>query len=152
MFLENAAVFIALALTIIAGLFTYVAVRKGSIAAARDYFLKNEGPGILKGIVLALVVTVLFALAATVAHAEPVKWGGPTTVFLGLEATKGQSPMCYDKGGVNDRLTSNIGVRQRVASWGAVRLGAQYTHHSCAINRDREGYDAAGVVLEWTIN
>lgn len=149
-FVVNAAVFIGCTLIIVAGLFAYTWHRLGSLSKTRDYFLSVEGKGILKGVLLGCLIPVLFALAASIAHAEPVRWGGPTTIFLGIEATKDSSPMCYG-GGTNDRLTSNIGVRQQIIQRGPIGLNAQYTHHSCAINRDREGYDAVGVQLEWRI-
>lgn len=32
-----------------------------------------------------------------------------------------------------------------------VRVNAKYTHHSCALNPDRNGYDGVGIEVVWTI-
>lgn len=149
-------IFIAIELAIVAGLFLYVVYKKGSIKNARDYLTTTEGKGIMKGIVLACVVTLILILSAKVAHAGELKWGGETVIFAGLDRNGGPSPFCAD-GGVDDKLTSNIGVRQYAMSYefsqkSLLKIGGKYTHHSCALNIDRELYDGIGITVELIID
>jgi len=119
-----------------------------------SYFSTKTGRGILKGIVLAPVVILLIALLLSLlnkAHAQGT-WFNEAGVFIGLDRTFKQSPQCQANT-VDDRGTSNLGV------WGnlwqsdskRVQVNLKYTHHSCALGADRNGYDAAGVELRWTL-
>ncbi|ASD50473.1 hypothetical protein FDI24_gp191 [Acidovorax phage ACP17] len=118
----------------------------------------KQGKGILKGIVLGVGVLVVAGSLMTCAnnvHAQPIKVPGTffndASVFMGLDHTKKLSPQCV-AGGIDDRTTSNLGARLNVWQSPAkdVRFNLQYTHHSCALNVDRNGYDAIGVQVEWT--
>lgn len=116
-----------------------------SLTATRD------GKGILKGVVLFPllgVIVVLLALWSSSAFAKPHEagtWFAYGEVYLGLDITNKQSPMCED-GPNSSRLTSNGGLRvnmyrsaDRLFEW-----NNKYTHHSCAFNVDDKSYDAIG--------
>jgi len=119
-----------------------------------EYFATKTGKGILKGIILAPVAIFLIALVLSLlnkAHAEG-RWFNEAGVFIGLDKTKGQSPQCQANA-VDERGTSNLGV------WGnlwqsdskRVQVNIKYTHHSCALGIDRNGYDALGIEMRWVL-
>lgn len=163
-FLKEGFLVLAIVLVIVFALLMWKVGPKG----LRPYFSTKEGKGILKGIVLspiviaviALLLALLGSLMPAKAHAEgldlsPRTYGtffNDASVFMGIDRTKGTSPQCWD-GGVDARSTSNLGARLNL--WqnpsGNVRVNAKYTHHSCALNRDRNGYDALGIELEWYV-
>ena len=127
-----------------------------------DYLRTREGKGVAKGVILAPTIIILIALAMYLlpgkARAQPLNleipgtWFNDAGVFMGLDRTKGVSPQCV-AGGYDDRSTSNMGVRLNV--WESpsknVRVNAKYTHHSCALNPDRNGYDGLGIEVVWMI-
>ena len=155
-FLVNVAGFYA----VVVGVLGYMVVdarnKLGSFSAAIDHF-KNTENGSLTGIILAAVVfPIVVAGVLTLAYwgigkasADEVRYFTHTQIFAGVENTQKVSPMCYE-GGVNDRLTSNLGVRQHLLGYSDVDVYAQFTHHSCATNRDLHGYDAYGIQATWT--
>jgi len=118
-----------------------------------DYFRTKTGLGILKGIVLAIFFALLLGLS-------PKLWAldlsgsvfNSAGVFIGLDYANRSSPFCVT-GGIDDRTTSNVGVRGNVyeSSDSKFRLNGKYTHHSCAFNVDDRGYDALGVELEYRL-
>lgn len=127
------------------------------------YLRTNDGKGVARGVILAPAVIIAIALLMYLlpgkARADaplnleiPGTWFADAGVFMGLDRTKGVSPQCV-AGGYDDRSTSNMGVRLNV--WESpsrlVRVNAKYTHHSCALNPDRNGYDGVGIEVEWRI-
>lgn len=82
----------------------------------------------------------------------PGTWLNDGHVFAGIDYTRNQSPQCQS-GGFDDRSTSNMGFKANV--WQSpsknVRFNLMYTHHSCALNPDRNSYDAIGAQVEWFI-
>ena len=157
-FLQDAALFIALIIAVVVGLILLRIPIKQLPAWAKT----KDGKGVIKGVVLAPLVIVIFAvimfLLPTPAHAQftvpgvPGTWLNDGHVFAGIDYTRKQSPQCH-AGGFDDSSTSNMGFRLNV--WESpsrnIRLNSKYTHHSCALNPDRNSYDALGVELEWYI-
>jgi hypothetical protein len=114
------------------------------------YFKTKEGLGVLKGIVLFILVGIVLVFASKTFSEE--NWLTYGEVFLGVDNTFAVSPNCLG-GGLNDRLTSNGGVRLNLykSSDGKFEWNTQYTHHSCAFNVDREGYDAIGMQMSYKL-
>lgn len=109
-----------------------------------------EKSGARKGITMAVVAVVLLGLVFSFVYAEEeYKYFGSTTVFAGIDYDLKNTPIFCEEGDVNDRLTSNFGIRQHLIGKGHVDVSAQYTHHSCALNRDKPTYDAVGLQLKW---
>lgn len=117
---------------------------------SRDIAIKQ---GLARGVILAPAIIIAIALvmymlpgrARAGEHLNleiPGTWFNDAGVFMGLDRTKGVSPQCV-AGGYDDRSTSNMGVRLKVWEFPSchVRVNAKYTHHSCALNPDRNGYD-----------
>ena len=106
---------------------------------------------------IVLIAFILFVITAmfSPAKAESFKngtWFNDTSVFLGIDHTLKASPQCV-QGGIDDRGTSNLGIDQNI--WRSVNsvfdINAQYTHHSCVLGKDRNGYDAVGIKFVWFI-
>jgi hypothetical protein len=155
-FLINAVVFYAIVILVLIYMVVNARNKLGSFTAAINHYRNTEN-GSLTGITLAAVVfPIVVAGVLTLAYwsigkasADEVRYFTHTQIFAGVENTQKVSPMCYESG-VNDRLTSNLGVRQHLLGYTDVDLYAQFTHHSCATNRDLQGYDAYGVQATWT--
>ena len=111
-----------------------------------EYFKTKTGLGILKGIVIAVGLAAAIALISSKAQAEEAVWFKDAEIFAGLEATQRVSPQCV-AGGVDDKTTSNLGMRVNIYSNEQFRINSKYTHHSCAFGEDDAGYDAFGVEL-----
>jgi signal transduction histidine kinase len=158
-FLINAFVFVGSALSFIFLMFLWAWYQLPckSFKCFKEYFLSVEtggGKGALEGIAASVIITTIIAGLVTLVYSSTsnaqVRILDSTTIFAGLESTFKTSPMCYSDG-VDDKLTSNLGVRQHVVGYKDINLNLQYTHHSCAINRDSKAYDAVGVQIEWLI-
>ena len=57
----------------------------------------------------------------------------------------------FEKGDVNDHLTSNGGLVQNImiSDDDNLQLNAKYTHHSCALDPDDRSYDALGAEISY---
>lgn len=138
--MDSALMFILAVITLTVGTLLW----KVGPSNIKDFFKTRGGKGILKGIVLAVTFSLLFAgvglLSGCVNHAS---------VYAGLEDTKQNSPMCSDRKG--DQVTSNIGLKANLFESKDKRFATnvKYTHHSCAFADDGESYDALGVELEY---
>lgn len=130
---------------------------------APAYLKTKEGLGVAKGFILApiiiiLIGVVMFLLPNKSQASEKLDISIPGTffndasVFMGIDRTKKQSPQCQ-AAGFDDRSTSNLGFKANI--WQSpsknVRFNLMYTHHSCALNPDRNSYDAIGAQVEWFI-
>lgn len=110
-----------------------------------EYFSTDDGKGILKGIVLAILFAVVLVFA-NCALSDEDEWFQYGEMYFGIDSTFGESPQCWG-GGPSNKLTSNIGLKLNIFRRIDRRVEAniKYTHHSCALNRDRHGYDAIGI-------
>ena len=89
------------------------------------------------------------------ANANPFKdgsWFNDAGVYIGVDYTRKISPQC-EPDGVDNRGTSNLGAWFNI--WqdktGTLRINSNYTHHSCYLGEDRNGYDGLGVQVEWKL-
>lgn len=129
-----------------------------------SYLKTKDGKGVAKGFILAPIIIiavglVMFLIPGKSQASEPPlnlsipgTWFNDASVFMGIDRTRKQSPQCQS-GGFDDRSTSNMGFKANV--WQSpsknVRFNLMYTHHSCALNPDRNSYDAIGAQVEWFI-
>lgn len=151
-----------------------IVVTAGMIAAYMFYvfkiqrksfkqWMKQEGEGSLASAALGVgsILAIAFLLYLATAFFTQVKaesfkngtWINDTSVFLGIDHTFKTSPQCLE-GGTDDRGTSNLGIDQNI--WRSEKkifdINAKYTHHSCVIGKDRNGYDAVGIKFVWYLN
>lgn len=155
-FIQNLGIFLSLILIIVAILFYVVWVKTGKDMERFKAHFSTTGDGSLQSMLLAIGVIIGLAVAAflfnlllsSTVHAEPV-WFEETTLYAGIDVTREWSPQCYPDKVVDDRLTSNIGVRQSIVRIKDISVLGNYTHHSCAVGRDAYGYDGLGIQLEW---
>lgn len=127
-------------------------------ARLSSFLRTKDGKGVAKGVILAPAIIIAIGLVMFLltpkaqAQVIPGTWFNDASVFMGIDRTKKISPQCQS-GAYDDRSTSNMGFRLNV--WQSpsrnIRLNSKYTHHSCALNPDRNSYDALGVELEWYI-
>lgn len=111
----------------------------------------NGANGGIKLVVIATaIVGILLSIIYQKALAEEWHYFERTTLFAGIDHDIRNVPVFCYQGGVNDRLTSNVGIKQHLIGRGGIDILAQYTHHSCALNKDKPTYDAVGVTVEWT--
>lgn len=110
-----------------------------------DYFKNKTGLVILKGIVIVLVVFIGIAGTRFALAGDFFESG---SIYAGLDYTYKTSPQC-ERNGPDDKGTSNVGAKLNL--WQSTdktfRFNSKYTHHSCALNIDRNTYDSIG--LEW---
>ena len=112
-----------------------------------EYIKTKDGKGVLKGIILFVSLGIVLVIFSAVANADTKgKWFAWGELFMGLDQTFNQSPMCHD-GDYSDKITSNGGLRINVFESGDSKfsLNGKYTHHSCAFNPDDASYDALGI-------
>jgi hypothetical protein len=127
---------------------------------------ENEGKGSVASALLGVGSTLLLAAILTilVAFFNPVqaqsfseslkggKWFNETSVYLGIDYTLKTSPQCVSTS-LDDRGTSNLGILQNI--WLSkdknLAWNFKYTHHSCVLGKDRNGYDGMGLQLVWYI-
>jgi len=117
------------------------------IGKMKSYFKAPEGKEVLKGILMFCIAGAVFATIprsceakeAWHEHLEYFEWA---EVYMGMDHTISVSPQCR-AGLLNNKLTSNGGIRVNIMrskdkNW---NLNYKYTHHSCALNPDRNSYD-----------
>lgn len=157
--LTNLAIFLGAILLIVAGLIGVVWWKTGRSIPAILYYLDKTGDGALRGVLAAIAAVLVFIVAALVfnallpsrADAAEWVWLEETAIYAGVDYVR-DSPQCHSEPySVNDTLTSNIGVRQSIVRVGDVSTLVNYTHHSCAVGADWQGYDGVGIQFEWRI-
>ena len=119
----------------------------------KRYFTEGDGRNAHKDIIAVILAVILLGSLLTAgykAFASEPEWDylRETTIFVGLDYDIHNKVFC-EPSGADDRLTSNVGVRQHLISRDNVSANLQYTHHSCALNRDAPTYDAVGIIFEW---
>jgi len=114
---------------------------------AIKYFSTEKGKKVLKGIVMFIGIGLLVVLAKAAFAVEYFAYGD---VYLGLDQTQFESPMCYDDG-ANSHLTSNGGFIFNIVRTDdkLLEFNSKYTHHSCAFNSDNAKYDAVGLEFKY---
>ena len=130
-------------------------VFKGNVKKMFEYFKTNLGLGAVKSALLAIfsiaVISLAIYLMPNNAHAQG-SWFNDAGVYMGLDYTKKPSPQCVEDS-VDNRGTSNLGFKANI--WQSesklIRVNSKYTHHSCFIGKDRNGYDGFGVEVEWKL-
>jgi hypothetical protein len=122
--------------------------RGKSFSEIKSYFKSDDGLGVLKGIVIAVV----FAMVLVILPGCSGTYFNDASVYAGLDYTKNQSPQCEDSG-PDSHTTSNLGLRGNIyeSEDGKFRTNAKYTHHSCAFSPDDASYDAVGIEMEYKI-
>lgn len=149
----DAIAFSAVIVSVLVLVAVYVLIKtKGDKDTLLEYW-QREGKGAVASAMLAIVVIgAIGALLAFSSNAKAGEWFQYTDVYMGIDYTKNQSPQCRDNS-LDDRLTSNLGIRQHVYAFtDNVDLLANYTHHSCVVGRDQNGYDGVGVQINWRFN
>ncbi len=118
----------------------------------KQWIIDKKENGALVGIIGAPVIWLLlgFGLSALFVSCQAkADWlfpEGPVLFFYGDVDKK--NPFCE---GSSSEISSNVGIRQTFYRNGGIKIGGQYTHHSCAFKRDAGSYDALGFGLEWEI-
>lgn len=160
-FVQNLLIYLGVTVGILSALFAYVSYKikkSDKWNSISEYWEHSEGTekpiwkGVINIIVIPLLVVLLLFTASKLVKAEEIKYLDYTSVFIGLDYTQNPSPFC-EREGVNDRITSNMGVKQNILYYKRPKytheLNGKYTHHSCAINPDSDNsYDAIGIVYE----
>jgi len=155
--------FIGLLLSILA-IYTVIAFARSDIKF-KDWVKGSISQGAVASAGLGIGVIVLFIITffflPNNAHAQQsdmfkkftdVTYLNFVEVYIGIDYTKGVSPQCR-QGGVDDRGTSNMGVRVNAINWVQlpIKLNYKLTHHSCVLGKDTNGYDSfLGVELVYT--
>lgn len=144
--------FLVIALIVLVG---FVAFKRKGIDLS--YFKSGVGKGAIASAGLALVSIAVLALLIFFipnnANAEPSgTWFNDAGVYMGLDQTRKISPQCTPES-VDNKGTSNLGLWGNVwqSSDKMIRVNTRYTHHSCFIGKDRNGYDGLGINIEWKI-
>ena len=114
-----------------------------------EYFKTDTGKGIAKGILMAVVFSVLMVGVSLITGCSGT-YLNSASLFTGMDYTNKLSPMCKDEG-PDSHTTSNLGLKGNLYRSYSKQLdiNTKYTHHSCAFSPDSKSYDAVGVELEY---
>lgn len=127
-------------------------VFKGSVKSIIDYFKTILGLGAVKSALLAIASIAIISLIIFLIpnNANAGTWFNDARVYMGLDYTRKVSPQCVEDS-VDNRGTSNLGFKFNIweSDNKAIRVNSKYTHHSCFIGKDRNGYDGFGIEVEW---
>lgn len=95
--------------------------------------------------ILLLIAGGMF-LASKAEASESDGWfSRPPYVYLGLEHDRGVA--CF-RDAVNP-LRANMGFGVNLWAHRGLEVNLQYTHHSCAFDRDQVIQDTGGVMIKW---
>lgn len=131
-------------LMVLVSLFIYmIIVNKKQVLLDMKNIYNNRW---IMGVVLFTLILTLPVLVF--GEERKLTWLNYTELYAGIDRTFKISPQCLS-GAYNDRMTSNGGIKQNILmSYDKdFSLNTKYTHHSCAINNDRNSYDAIGLEL-----
>lgn len=114
--------------------------------------LKNGSiPSALLAIVLIAILSLVLYLLPNNANAGT--WLNDAGVYMGLDYTRNPSPQCERADPIDNQGTSNLGLWANL--WQSdnkmIRVNSKYTHHSCFIGEDANGYDGIGINVEWQL-
>lgn len=122
-----------------------------SFSEIKTYFKTDTGKGIAKGIVAALVITLVFVFLPGCSSKFDGTYFNYASVYAGLDRLESnKNSICQNKG-IDDLSTSNLGVRGNLYESADRKFDAnlKFTHHSCAFSPDGYGYDGIGVELNY---
>ena len=140
---------VGLSLAVVSLLLLFVAHKTGWKWQTFKAHWTTTGDGAGSGIVAFILILVILGGLFATFNAHASDWFQYSEIYMGVENTMKSSPMC-EGNAVDDRITSNGGVRQHVYQFNEqVGLIGNYTHHSCAVGVDDRGYDALGIQLIW---
>ena len=142
---------------VVGALLLWTAWKKRSFEKAKEYYAKKpEYKDWIPLLWLVPLVAGFIWFSTELAQADELdlSFFDETRFSMGLEvplSPSEQSIICVNEG-PDDRLTSNLSIQQHLVGL-TPNLGiyGQYTHHSCAVNKDAYVYDYYGVQLQWTI-
>jgi len=156
-FVNNAILFFGLVLALIYvwAFFSF----GGKVMELFGYIKTEVGRGALKsaGVAVGAILIISFLIFIIPNNAQAVElkkgtWFNDAGVYMGLDYTRKPSPQCRPES-VDNRGTSNLGFKGNI--WQSrsenIRVNAKYTHHSCFIGKDRNGYDGFGIEVEWKL-
>lgn len=134
----------------IAFLFCYMAIKLRSPKAVIPYLKTMRGAA--TGIYLFVGASVAMVIVTSfIPRANAVETFTYAEVYMGMDWTFSQSPQCKDDG-MDKYATSNGGIRLNMLKIDRLEINTKYTHHSCAFNNDRNGYDGAGIEFMWRVD
>lgn len=134
-------------LVIAVGIYAYAYIKIGKHPVPH---LSKQGAW--SGIVTAILVFTGLVLILSLIYPSEAKadrWFAYTSVAGGLDTELNNKVFCYS-GDTNDRIVSNLSVEQNIYEHQRFAVSANYTHHSCAFNKDKPTYDAVGLQLRYT--
>lgn len=156
-FLSQALTVITILAIVVVVLLAYVTTKSnGSLTKAVSRVVESESINGIVMVVVAFIVaglfigTVLYGERAEGAESK-VDYLEYTYIFAGVDYEMFTNIFC-EKGDVNGKLVSNVGLGQHLVSINDINIEAKYQHHSCALNRDKPTYDAIGLNMEWRFN
>ena len=131
----------------------FMAYKIGGIKEAIAYTEQREGKGVLGSMFLAIgVIGVILVVLVALSNEVKAEWFKYTELYAGADYTFKTSPQCIAGDEIDEYLTSNIGVRQHIYTKDRFSLIGNYTHHSCFIGVDSNGYDGAGIQAVYRVN
>ena len=145
--MDSSLIFIFSALAIFIAYFVVFCIRNK--IDPRKYFKTSSGKGIRNGILAVFSIALVITAIGFLGGCSSGTYVKDAKMFAGIDYTKGRSPMCHD--GPDDRSTSNVGFK--LTAWESdderTKITANYTHHSCAFNKDNHKYDGFGAGVEY---
>lgn len=106
---------------------------------------------IVYGFIGAPIVLILISLVmCSVAKANEPDEGWfalPPYVYLGLDAVMHGGITCYSD--ATNKAEANLGFGTNLYARRSWEINAQYSHHSCGFDEDRQIYDGVGLQLRW---
>lgn len=119
-----------------------------------EYTGKEKEPwwSILTDIMVAFGFVLIVGFTTTLvmvkcANAQEIEWlPDYPIVWIGAEYDVSSNPVTCQKSGAG--INGNVGVRQGLMQYKAIRFNGLYQHHSCAFSSDSIDYNAVGINLE----
>ena len=117
----------------------------------KDLIDKWKKNGAWGGIIAAPVIWfIVLVVVSTLFYSCESKAGGwwfPDSPEFFIYADIAKDTAFCEGGGTE--ISSNAGLRQALYKNDGIKVGIQYTHHSCAFLRDKNVYDAVGFGVSW---
>lgn len=95
-----------------------------------------------------LVGFILTIVMVSCADAQEIEWFPDYPIaWIGAEYDVSSNPVTCRKDGAG--INGNVGIRQGLMQYKAIRFNGLYQHHSCAFSSDSIDYNSVGINMEF---
>lgn len=152
--LEQALTYLSIMSSFLTALFIWSWVTLGSFKEAKLHWKSKKLFGDMKALLWLPIVIMLILNSVEASERDEDKfitYFNWVEIDTGLEYQVGKPYVqCVEAETLLDQVGSNLGVTINIIEFtDTIQINAKYTHHSCAVESDKDVADAIGLMMTW---